>query len=75
MAVDCHTHVGVAGTHVGDPLRRESIRAFGVFRWDVELETHREASSQSAHTVVLAFDAPPVGVVVPNEYVGLRVGG
>ncbi len=68
--VDVHTHLGLARTHVNDPLLTDSVRAWGTLTWDVTPEQHRSACRATEATVVVAFDAEPVGVVVPNYYVG-----
>jgi predicted TIM-barrel fold metal-dependent hydrolase len=75
VAVDMHTHVGRHHEHVRAPLAEHEIRAWGKVSWDVTLDEHRAAARSAATTVVLAFDAEPVGVVVPNEYVAGYVAG
>ena len=73
--VDVHTHLGQHHTHVRAPLADDEIRAWGHVSWDVAPEQHEAASQCVETSVVLAFDAEPVGVVVPNEYVAEYVAG
>jgi hypothetical protein len=54
---------------VADPLRMDAVRAWGSESWNVQLEDHADATEGVGRAFVLAFDAPDVGVVVPNEYV------
>lgn len=75
VRVDVHTHLGQHGVHVHDPLASEEIRAWGKVNWDVAVEDHEVAARSADHAIVLAFDAEPVGVVVPNEYVAQAVAG
>jgi uncharacterized protein len=75
VAVDVHTHLGVRGVHVHAPLADDEVRAWGQPHWDVSPEEHAEAAAQAEHAIVLAFDAEPVGVVVPNDYVAQAVAG
>lgn len=74
-SVDVHTHLGKHGEHVHDPLAADELRAWGKAAWDVEphqLFTEAESADTS---IVLAFDAEPVGVVVTNEYVASTIAG
>jgi predicted TIM-barrel fold metal-dependent hydrolase len=73
--VDVHTHLGQHGTHVCGPLADDEIRAWGKVSWDVSPEEHSQAMRSADVSIVLAFDAEPVGVVVPNEYVAEQVAG
>ncbi|GAA2756353.1 amidohydrolase family protein [Actinopolymorpha rutila] len=75
VAVDVHTHLGQHGTHVCDPLAHDEIRAWGEVSWNVTPEEHRHAAEAAGTSIVLAFDAEPVGVVVPNDYVADTVAG
>jgi uncharacterized protein len=70
--IDCHTHVGRAGEHVAGPFRDDLRRSWGDL-WDVDLDEHLEAMDPGARAVVLAFDAPDIGIVVPNDYVAAYV--
>lgn len=73
VRVDVHTHLGEHGTHVCDPMAQDEVRAWGKVSWDVSIDQHSAASRSAEHAIVLAFDAEPVGVVVPNEYVAEAV--
>jgi predicted TIM-barrel fold metal-dependent hydrolase len=75
VAVDVHTHLGQHGAHVCDPLAGDEIRAWGKVSWDVSPEEHRRAAESAGTSIVLAFDAEPVGVYVPNDYVAATVAG
>ena len=68
--IDCHTHVGEAGTHIGGAFLDDARRAWGPdLQLGVSLEEHWEAMASVEAAVVLAFAAPAVGFDVPNEYV------
>lgn len=41
--VDCHTHIGLAGTHVGGELMADLVRCWGRPLWHVPLEEHAAA--------------------------------
>ena len=69
MIVDCHTHVGLAGQHVGGSIHEDLMRTWGRPLWNVTLEEHWAAMQGVDRAIVLAFDAPRIGAVVPNEYV------
>lgn len=71
--VDCHTHVGLADEHVGGVLMADLIRCWGKPLWHVPLEEHTAAMEAVDRAIVLAFDAPDIGVQVPNEYVAAYV--
>jgi predicted TIM-barrel fold metal-dependent hydrolase len=75
VRVDVHTHLGQNGVHVCEPLAADELRAWGQRSWDVTPEAHLSAASEAERAIVLAFDAEPVGVVVPNEYVAATVAG
>lgn len=69
MIFDCHTHLFGPG-HVGGAMRAASQRAWGEEHELVALpKDHWECVKGFAGAIVLAFDAPAVGAVVPNEYV------
>ena len=70
-----HTHLGLAHVHVKDPLLSDSLHAWGEITWDVAPDQHWSASRASEASIVLAFDAEPVGVLVPNDYVASYVRG
>jgi predicted TIM-barrel fold metal-dependent hydrolase len=69
VIVDCHTHVGLANVHVGGEIMADLMRAWGKPLWHVPLEEHWRAMQAVDRAIVLAFAAPDIGVVVPNEYV------
>jgi uncharacterized protein len=71
--VDCHTHVGLADVHVGGELMADLIRCWGKPLWHVPLEQHAADMEAVDRAIVLAFDAPDIGVQVPNEYVAAYV--
>jgi predicted TIM-barrel fold metal-dependent hydrolase len=73
MIVDCHTHVGLAGQHVRGAIHEDLMRTWGRPLWHVPLEEHWAAMTAVDRAIVLAFDAPRVGVEVPNEYVAAYV--
>lgn len=68
--IDCHTHVGEAGKHIGGAFLADARRAWGPdLQLGVSLEEHWEAMGPVDAAIVLAFVAPAVGFNVPNEYV------
>lgn len=69
MIVDCHTHIGRPYEHVGGAILEDLLRAWGKPLWDVTLESHWAAMQAVDRAIVLAFDAPKIGLVIPNEYV------
>ena len=73
MIIDCHTHVGRAGEHVGGAIQEDLLRTWGSALWDVHLDAHWAAMQGVDRAIVLAFDAPRIGLVVPNDYVGAYV--
>jgi predicted TIM-barrel fold metal-dependent hydrolase len=73
--VDVHTHLGEHRTHVCAPLAEDEIRAWGKVSWDVTPSRHAQATASAQTSIGLAFDAEPVGVVVPNDYVAQQVAG
>lgn len=75
VGVDVHTHLGERDRHVRGPLADDEVRAWGSVHWDVGVDEHAAATAAADTSIVLAFDAEPVGVVVPNEYVADVVAG
>jgi predicted TIM-barrel fold metal-dependent hydrolase len=69
LLIDCHTHIGLADVHVGGAIQDDIMRAWGKSLWHVPLDEHWAAMQEVDRAVVLAFDAPDIGLVVPNEYV------
>lgn len=73
MIFDCHTHLFGPG-HVGGSFLSDARRAWGDdYELIVTPDTHWEAYGQRDGAIVLAFDCPATGVVVPNEYVAAYV--
>ena len=69
MIIDGHTHIG-AREHFSPTFVAEMVRAWGEIRWpEDDLGAHREAVATVGRAIVVAMDAPAVGMVVPNEYV------
>lgn len=69
MIFDCHTHVFGPG-HVGGTFLRDAKRSWGD-QWDLVLtpEDHWKNIRDYDGAIVLAFNCPATGVVVPDEYV------
>lgn len=68
MVSDCHTHIG-ADEHFSGAFRADMERSWSEVGWAGTPEQHWEAFAGVDRAIVLAFDAPAVGFVVPNEYV------
>lgn len=69
MVFDCHTHVFGPG-HVGGATLAAAKRAWGEETELIALpEKHWDCVKNGDGAIVLAFDAPATGFVVPNEYV------
>ncbi len=74
MIVDVHTHVGEHPAHIGEAFAAQAREAWPEIRLGRTLEEHqREALDGVDRAVVLAFDAPAAGFVVPNDYVAAYV--
>lgn len=72
--IDCHTHVGEADVHMKGEFMADARRAWGPgLQMGTTLEQHWQAVAAVKHAVVLAFMAPAVGFVVPNDYVAAYV--
>jgi predicted TIM-barrel fold metal-dependent hydrolase len=73
MIFDCHTHLFGPG-HVSGSFLSDAKRAWGE---DYELimppDAHWNEIKQVDGAIVLAFNCPATGVVVPNEYVAEHV--
>ena len=68
--IDCHTHVGEQDRHLGGEFMADARRAWGPeLQLGTSLEAHWAAVQTLERAIVLAFAAPAVGFVVPNEYV------
>lgn len=68
MVTDCHTHVG-EDSHLFGDFRADLERSWPDVIWAGSPEQHWAAMSGIDRAIVVAFDAPAVGFVVPNEYV------
>lgn len=69
MIVDAHTHVG-SRDHFSPRFVAEMVRAWGEMNWPQDdLAAHREAMEHVDRAIVVAMDAPAVGMVVPDRYV------
>ena len=72
--IDCHTHVGEANVHLGGEFMADARRSWGPeLQMGTTLEQHWAQLDRVTHAVVLAFAAPAVGFVVPNDYVNSYV--
>lgn len=72
--IDCHTHVGEAGVHLGGEFMADARRVWGPsLQLGTTLEQHWRHVQTVEYAVVLAFTAPAVGFVVPNDYVAAYV--
>jgi predicted TIM-barrel fold metal-dependent hydrolase len=70
MIVDVHTHVGEYPEHIGEKFASEAREAWPEVVLGRSLDDHyRQALADVDVAIVLAFDAPAAGFVVPNEYV------
>ncbi|THF77123.1 amidohydrolase family protein [Cohnella fermenti] len=66
---DGHTHLFGPG-HVGGSFLADARRAWGAdYKLEVTPERHWEQYRHGGGAIVLAFNCPGTGVVVPNEYV------
>lgn len=74
LIFDCHTHVFGPG-HVGGTFLADAKRAWGdSYELLATPEQHWETMKETEGAIVLAFNCPATGVVVPNEYVAAYVG-
>src|SRR3954467_2758363 len=70
MIVDVHTHVGEYPAHIGEKFAAEAREAWPDVRLGGTLDEHRrDALADVDAAIVLAFNAPAAGFVVPNDYV------
>jgi uncharacterized protein len=70
MIVDVHTHVGEYPEHIGERFAAEAREAWPEIELGRSLDDHyRDALADVDASIVLAFNAPAAGFVVPNEYV------
>ena len=74
VIVDVHTHVGEVPAHIGEPFVSEAREVWPEITLGVSLDDHyRDALADVDRAVVLAFNAPAAGFVVPNDYVASHV--
>jgi predicted TIM-barrel fold metal-dependent hydrolase len=70
MIVDVHTHVGEYPAHISEKFASEAREAWPGLRLGRTLDEHLgEALADVDCAIVLGFDAPAAGFVVPNDYV------
>jgi predicted TIM-barrel fold metal-dependent hydrolase len=70
MIVDVHTHVGEYPAHIGEKFAAEARQAWPDVQLGGTLDEHyRDALADVDAAIVLAFNAPAAGFVVPNGYV------
>jgi predicted TIM-barrel fold metal-dependent hydrolase len=74
MIVDIHTHVGEHPTHITEAFAAQAREAWPEIQLGGTLKDHQsDALDGVDRAVVLAFDAPAAGFVVPNDYVASYV--
>ncbi len=70
MIVDIHTHVGTVPEHIHDRFVAQAREAWAEVQLGGTLDEHYAGALDGVdRAVVLAFDAPAAGFVVPNDYV------
>ncbi len=74
MIVDIHTHVGEAPEHISDRFAAEARELWPEVQLGGTLDEHYAGALEGVdRAVVLAFNAPAAGFVVPNDYVAAYV--
>ena len=74
MIVDVHTHVGESRLHISEKFAMEARAAWPDVPLGGSLDDHyTDALADVDRAVVLAFNAPAAGFVVPNDYVAAYV--
>ena len=74
MITDVHTHVGEYPLHISETFASEARAAWPEVTLGGTLGDHyARALSDVDRAIVLAFDAPAAGFVVPNDYVASYV--
>ena len=72
MITDVHTHVGEYPLHISEKFASEARAAWPEVPLGGSLDDHyRDALADVDRAVVLAFNAPAAGFVVPNDYVAV----
>src|SRR4051794_12074839 len=70
MIVDVHTHVGEYPAHISEKFASEAREAWPDVQLGGTLDGHhRDALADVDAAIVLAFNAPAAGFVVPNDCV------
>jgi uncharacterized protein len=70
VIIDVHTHVGEYPLHISEKFATEAREAWPGIPLGGSLDDHyRDALADVDRAVVLAFNAPASGFVVPNDYV------
>jgi predicted TIM-barrel fold metal-dependent hydrolase len=70
VIVDIHTHVGTVPEHIQERFVEQAREAWVDVRLGGTLDEHYAGALDGVdRAVVLAFDAPAAGFVVPNDYV------
>ena len=70
MITDVHTHVGEYPLHISEKFAAEARVAWPEVPLGGSLDDHyTDALADVDRAVVLAFNAPAAGFVVPNDYV------
>jgi predicted TIM-barrel fold metal-dependent hydrolase len=74
VIIDVHTHVGEYPLHISEKFASEAREAWPRIQLGRSLDDHyRDALADADRAVVLAFNAPASGFVVPNDYVASYV--
>ena len=74
MITDVHTHVGEYPAHISEKFASEARAAWPDLQLGGTLDDHYAGALADVNrAVVLAFDAPAAGFVVPNDYVASYV--
>jgi predicted TIM-barrel fold metal-dependent hydrolase len=74
VIIDVHTHVGEHPEHISEAFAAQAREAWPEITLGRSLDDHySEALADVDRAVVLAFDAPAAGFVVPNDYVASYV--
>ena len=74
MIVDIHTHVGTYPEHIEERFAQQAREAWPDVQLGSTLEEHYAGALDGVdRAVVLAFNAPAAGFVVPNDYVAAYV--
>ena len=74
MITDVHTHVGEYPLHISEKFAAEARAAWPDVPLGGSLDDHyADALADVDRAVVLAFNAPAAGFVVPNDYVASYV--